>query len=837
MAKERFVISGMSCKACANRVEKAASEVQGVKSVAVNLLKNSLEVVFDNTVGSCESIIKAVAKCGYEASIDNSELTDQSGLKAAEHEEKNLIRRLWLSIAFTTPLFYLAMGHMLNFPLPTFFHNPDNLFTFSLLQLILLIAVIVVNFKFFRSGFKSAVALTPNMDTLVALGSGAATLYGIWELGIMASGLIASDQSVIHKAAMNLYFESGAMILTLVTVGKYLEAKARRGTTEAVSKLFDLSPKMASVERDGAEIIVAANEVKKGDTIIVRSGEKIAADGLIYEGHGSIDESYLTGESLPVDKEKDGRVVGGSVLVSGFLKVKVEKTGREAVLSQIIRLVDEATSSKAPVERLADKVSSYFVPAVIFIALLAGAYWLYAQSDFSLALNALVSVLVISCPCALGLATPTAVMVGAGVGAKKGLLFKSAQALELACKVKTVVLDKTGTITSGQPTLTALAPAPGVESQRLLKLAASLEKLSQHPLALAIVKEAEEKNIVFSPVEDFRQIEGAGLIGRIEGQTVKAGNFRLIEGLEISQPVRQAAEKANEGGATTLYISENTNVLGMIAISDVIKPTSRKAVEELKKLGLKVIMLTGDNHKAALAISLKAGVDDFLSQVLPADKEKEIRRLQENGRVKVAMVGDGVNDAPALARADVGIAIGAGADVALETADVVLMKSEPLDVSLVIRLSRAVLRNIKQNLFWAFFYNLAGIPLAAGAFYHCLNLTLNPMIAAAAMSLSSTCVVFNALRLKSFESSPAAPKRAIAKKEKPLMNKKLKIEGMSCAHCSSRVEKILTDVKGVEKVKVDLKKGEALVSLKEDLPDVALTDPVTKAGYPASIAG
>jgi Cu2+-exporting ATPase/Cu+-exporting ATPase len=834
-----------------------------------------MEAVYDEASGGVGAISAAVEKAGYGARLrTDAAMGEPAG--AAEDEEKVMRTRLRVSFLFTIPLFYLAMGHMFGWPMPAYLVGDRGLMALALIQFVLLIPVMAVNFRYYRSGFKALAGFGPNMDSLIAIGSGAAALYGLWGLFLMAHGLSAGDFHLVHEAAMNLYFESGATILTLVTVGKFLEARARRRTTQAVASLLDLAPKTATVERDGIETTVPAQDIRPGDTLLVKAGETVAADGVVSSGHGAVDESNLTGESLPVDKTVGDRATGATVLLSGFLKITADRVGRDTALAQIVRLVDEATSSKAPVARLADKISGVFVPVVIAVALLAGLAWLAAGAQVSFALNVVISVLVISCPCALGLATPTAIMVGTGQGAKSGILFKSAEALELAHELDFIVLDKTGTITTGRPEVTKIVPSGSRSENEVLALAASLEKLSEHPLGLAVVKAASEKNLPLADVLDFAQTPGVGLSGLIDGRLVRAGNKRLFaddaagktgsaEASSISPSpaptpssalaaLLAAGEEAAGQGATPVYLSVGGEPLGLIAVADQIKPTSRAAIAELKALGLRVAMITGDNERAARAVGRAVGADMVLAEVLPGDKEQEIRNIQNQGARKVGMVGDGVNDAPALARADVGLAIGAGTDIAMETADVVLMKSDLLDVSTAVQLSRKVLRNIRQNLFWAFFYNLVGIPVAAGAFYSLWGLKLNPMIAAAAMSLSSVCVVTNALRLRFFQpvrlSGNLTPEQAArprdggetppagtaASKGEETMVKKLRIEGMSCGHCTARVEKILTGLQGVDKAVVDLKSGTAEVTLSADLPDAALTAPVTDAGYPATVA-
>jgi Cu2+-exporting ATPase/Cu+-exporting ATPase len=710
MAREKFEISGMSCAACSARVEKAVSAVAGVKSASVNLLKNSMEAIFDENLTGAGDIVAAVIKAGYGAREAKTDGAPAGPDTAAEDEEKKMKTRLKVSFLFTVPLFYLAMGHMLNWPLPDIFLSQDNLMILALTQFLLLIPVMAVNFKYYRSGFKALWGLGPNMDSLIAIGSGAAALYGVIGLYIMAWGLSHSDSHLVHSAAMNLYFESGATILTLVTLGKFFEARARRRTSQAVASLLDLTPKTALVERNGTELNIATSEILVGDVLLVKAGETVAVDGMIVFGNGAVDESNLTGESLPVDKNPGDRATGATVLKSGFLKIKVEKIGQDTALAQIIRLVDEATSSKAPISRLADRISGIFVPVVITIALLAGGLWLLAGQSLPFAVNIVISVLVISCPCALGLATPTAIMVGTGQGARAGILFKSAEALELAHEVGAVVLDKTGTITSGRPELVGIVPGAGLDETQVLRLAAGLEKLSEHPLGQAVVRAAAERGLEPPPVENYVQTPGAGLSGLIENRQLKVGNRRITESI-VSDPngLFEQGDLASAQGATPIYLAEGQTLLGLLKIADTVKPTSRWAISELKNLGLLVVMITGDNVRTAEAVSRSVGVDQVLAEVLPDAKEREIRNLQDGGRRKVAMVGDGVNDAPALARADVGIAIGAGTDIAMETADVVLMRSDLADVSSAIRLSRAVLRNIKQTfsgpfstILWAF---------------------------------------------------------------------------------------------------------------------------------------
>ncbi|MDR1873071.1 MAG: heavy metal translocating P-type ATPase [Deltaproteobacteria bacterium] len=844
MKKENFTLTGLSCAACVARVEKAVQTLSGVSDVSVNLLKSSMIVNFDETKTLNQAIIDRVTGAGYGARVAGAPLSPS---EPVVDETLALKRRFLVSLVFTAPLFYLAMADMVGWPLPPFLAGPDNVLVMALTQFILVLPTAIVNNRYFRNGLKTLWAGAPNMDSLIAVGSGAAIIYGLANLFAMAHALGHGDAHLAHEAMMNLYFESGGLILTLVTLGKFFEARAKKKTTQAVRSLLALAPKTATVERSGQELTLPAEDILVGDLLIVKAGETIAVDGVVEEGQAAVDESNITGESLPVDKEKGDKAVCATVLVSGYLKSRVTRVGQETTLAQIVRLVDEATSSKAPIARLADRVSGIFVPVVFLIAMGAGLIWLAVGSDVSFALSTVISVLVISCPCALGLATPTAVMVGAGQGALMGILFKSAEALERSHSLTLAVFDKTGTLTTGRPEVTAIWPSEGHD--QVLALAASLEKNSEHPLGQAIVRKAQEKGLTLSPVSGFQQSPGAGLTGSINETVYFAGNLRLLksQGLDPGEFLEPAEKVASEG-ATPIFLADKTKVLGLFALADQIKPTSQAAIAELTNLGLEVVMLTGDNAKTAASVQGQLGVRRVFSEVLPQEKEEIIRSLSAEGH-QCAMIGDGVNDAPALARADVGVAIGAGADIAMETADVVLTKSDPLDVAKAIQLSRAVMRNIKQNLFWAFIYNIIGIPIAAGAFYALWGLKLSPMIAALAMSLSSVSVVSNALRLRFFAPkfnkannlSPLtpAPVRATqsATQGEPLMIKKLKIEGMSCQHCSGRVEKILTALPGVEKAVVDLASGVAEVTSQKEIADQTLTQPVTEAGYPAQILG
>lgn len=750
MRKETYDVTGMTCSSCVRHVEKAVEKQPGVKKVTVNLLKNSMVVDYDENKLNQAEIENAVSDAGYGANLrsKNADLTKDTEENSAQKEYESYKRRLIWSVIFTVPLIYLSMGHMLGWPLPFFFLGTTNAITFAFTQFLLLLPVVYLNRSYFINGFKSLFKGTPNMDSLVALGASAALVYGIFTIYKIGIGLGFLDFKSVSAHVMNLYFESAGTILTLITLGKTLEAKAKGKTTDAISKLLNLAPKTARVLRDNQEKNVPVEEVKKDDVVIVKAGESIPVDGVIISGSASIDESALTGESLPVDKKEGDKAIGATINRNGYFKMRVTKTGDETVLAQIVKLVDEATSSKAPIANLADRVSGVFVPIVIGIAFIAAIIWLLLGSTFEFALSIGISVLVISCPCALGLATPTAIMVGTGQGAINGILFKSAKALETTHELQTIVFDKTGTITEGKPVVTDIFPLQNTEND-LLQIAASLESLSEHPLAQAITTSAKEKNLSFLEVEKFTQVAGQGISGIIDGKKILAGNLKMMNENQIETTSANFLDNSTNGGKTTLYFAQDNRLIGIIRVADVIKDTSKEAIEELNQMGLQTIMLTGDNETIARSIAKKAGIRNVIAEVLPADKEYEIQKLQNQGQ-KVAMVGDGINDAPALARADVGIAIGAGTDIAIDSADVVLMKSQLTEVSTAIRLSKATIKNIKENLFWAFIYNIIGIPIAAGIFYPAFGFKLSPMIGALAMSFSSVFVVTNALRLRFF---------------------------------------------------------------------------------------
>ncbi len=758
MKKDFFDITGMTCSACANRIEKGVKKLPGIQEVSVNLLKNSMMVSYDETALNRDDIIQSVEKAGYGASVkeetQKSQVSSNTGAEkkdAAKEQYKLMKKRLFWSAVFTIPLFYISMGHMFGWPLPQGLLGMENAMNFAFTQFLLLVPILFINSHYYKTGFRTLFEGSPNMDSLVALGSGAAVVYGIYAIYKISYGLGHMDMQMVDSFMMDLYFESAGTILTLITLGKTLEARAKGKTSDAITKLMDLAPKVARVERNGKEMRIPVEEVQAGEIIIVKAGESVPVDGVVLEGNSSVDESALTGESIPVEKHEGDTVIGATINKTGYFKMRATKVGNDTALAQIVRLVDEATSSKAPIAKLADKVSGVFVPIVITIAIVSTVVWLLAGYGLEFALSIGIAVLVVSCPCALGLATPTAIMVGTGRGATNGILIKSAEALETAHSLNTVVLDKTGTITQGKPVVTDILTEKGKKEEEVLQIAASLEKLSEHPLAEAIVAEAKKRRINFLPVEDFKQIPGQGISGNINGKVCLAGNSRMMNAFRVSNDkLVRLGEQLADNGKTPLFFSYGGKMVGVVAVADVVKPTSKQAIQELSSMGIEVVMLTGDNKKTAQAIQKQVGVDRVVAEVFPEDKEKEIRRLQEQGK-KVAMVGDGVNDAPALARADVGIAIGAGTDVAIESADFVLMKSDLLDVSTAIQLSKAVIRNIKQNLFWAFIYNIIGIPIAAGVFYLAFGLKMNPMIGALAMSFSSVFVVSNALRLRWFK--------------------------------------------------------------------------------------
>ena len=838
---EQYNVTGMTCAACQARVEKVVSKVPGVTSVSVSLLTNSMGV--EGTALSTD-IVAAVEKAGYHASVKGAEKESSQGAEAlADTETPKLLKRLIISLIFLMPLMYLSMGHMMwNWPLPGFLNN--NHVGMGLAQLLFTVIIMVINQRFFISGFTSLIHRAPNMDTLVAMGATAAFSYSTYALFAMTVAQTAGNNKLVMSYMHEFYFESAAMILTLITLGKTLEAYSKGKTTDALKSLMNLAPKMATVVRNGQEQIISAEQVKKGDIFLVKPGESIPVDGIVLEGNSAIDEAALTGESIPVDKAEGDNVSAATINQSGFLKCEATRVGEDTTLSQIIKMVSDAAATKAPIAKIADKVSGIFVPAVITIAVITIIGWLLAGQTVGFALARGISVLVISCPCALGLATPVAIMVGNGVGAKNGILFKTAVSLEEAGKVDIVALDKTGTITTGQPKVTDIFPADGISEKELLEAAFALEKKSEHPLAKAIVEYGNEKKFTVPVVEDFQAVPGNGLTGTLNNKTLIGGNLLFIEkSLSISEKIKHSAEQLASAGKTPLFFAKENRLLGMIAVADVIKEDSPQAIKELKAMGIHVVMLTGDNERTAKAIGEQAGVDNVIAGVLPDGKESVIRALGEKG--KVAMVGDGINDAPALTRADIGIAIGAGTDVAMDAADVVLMKSKLADVPAAIRLSRGVLRNIHENLFWAFFYNTIGIPLAAGLLIPVLGWKLNPMFGAAAMSLSSFCVVTNALRLNllNIRSTKKDKKKKKAidvslininnneKKEVNEMTKTMNIKGMMCGHCEAAVKKALEALPEVASAEVSHEKGTAVVTLEKEIADDVLKKTVEDKDY------
>ena len=874
MKTEKYNVTGMTCAACQANVTRCVSKLEGVEEVNVSLLANQMTVSYDESKVGEEDIIQAVEKIGYGASsLEQQPATAQSkgGFRSewqarqdqAMNSQKQMKRRLISSIVLLVPLMYIAMGSMMGLPVPWFFVGMENSLVNALAQLLLTIPVLFINRHFFQTGFKALWHRAPNMDSLVAIGSGASLVYGLFAMFRLAYGFGHGDMELVHEYAHALYFESAAMILTLVTVGKYLEARSKSKTGDALGKLVDLAPKTAVVLRGGVEQTIPAEQVVAGDIVVIRPGEGIPVDGVVTEGHGYVDQAAITGESIPVEKNPGDQVISATINKNGTFQFQASKVGEDTTLSQIIRLVDEASNSKAPIARLADKVSGVFVPVVIAIAIVTAIVWLIAGMGFEFALSNAISVLVISCPCALGLATPVAIMVGTGKAAEMGILIKSAESLENLHNVDTIVLDKTGTITSGHPAVTDVLPLDrSLTEEQFLAEAAAAEFGSEHPLAQAVVERAQQLGLSLPKAEAFEAVAGRGIRAKVNGREYLAGNLAFLEEnhqpatLEERSAAKSVVNKLAQEGKTPLLFLRNGKLLGVIAVADTIRETSRAAIQRFNEMGLHVVMLTGDNKVTAEAIRKELGIEQAISDVLPTQKEAHIRSLQEEGH-KVAMVGDGINDAPALTRADIGIAIGAGTDIAIESADVVLMKDSLDDVAAAIDLSRAVVRNIHMNLFWAFFYNVLGIPLAAGVLYPAFQLRLSPMIGSAAMSLSSVCVVTNALRLRFFKrkgaplsekSAPALeashtdtdnqtapveeiPQEPENEKGSSEMKKVLTVEGMMCAHCQAHVQKALAGVEGVTEAVVDLESKKATVTLAQDVADQVLLDAVTEAGY------
>lgn len=825
---KKYKVTGMTCSACSSRVEKCVGKLDGVNTVSVNLLTNSMQIDFDESKLTEEKIADSVTQAGYgmEIPTGKSEKKEEKEDIVEKNIENMKKRTIW-SFIFLIPLMYVAMGHMAGLPQPSFLRGDANAVSFALTQLLLCIPVLYINRAYFERGFRSLIHGAPNMDTLISVGSGASLIYGIFAIYRMGYGLGTQNMELVHRYLHDLYFESAVMILALINIGKYLEARSKGKTSEAIQKLMDLAPKTALVERNGQVVEIAAEDMLTGDILQVKPGSSIPADGVVIEGRTSVDEAAITGESMPVEKKEGDTVTAATLNKTGFIRMRATRVGQDTTFSQIIRLVEEASSSKAPIARMADKIAGIFVPTVMGIALLTGIVWLLIGAEFEFALSCAIAVLVISCPCALGLATPVAIMVGTGKGAENGILIKSGEALEITHNVQSVVLDKTGTITEGKPVVTDIISF-GMSENKILEISAALEKKSEHPLAEAVLLKA--KGMELPNAENFAAIPGKGITAKIQGNIYYAGNRKLMQEQGIScEKALSSMEKLSEEGKTPLILADEKQVLGIIGVADVVKPTSAKAIQELKKLGIQVIMLTGDNARTAKAIQKQLDIDTVIAEVLPQDKEREISILQEEGKT-VAMVGDGLNDAPALARADVGIAIGAGTDVAIESADIVLMKNDLQDVATAIELSKAVIRNIKENLFWAFFYNVCGIPLAAGVLYPVFGLKLSPMFGAAAMSLSSLFVVSNALRLRFFHSlkkGKTQPESIQEKKEEKNMYT-MKIEGMMCPHCQAAVTKALEALEGT-KAEVNLEKKEAYVET--GLEKEALKKAVEDAGY------
>ena len=841
MKKSNFNVTGMTCSACSARVEKAVGKLDGIRQVSVNLLTNSMKAEFDESALTENEIIDAVVRAGYGASVAaraagqntaGSENTS-AGRNIAAEEIRQMKNRLIISFVFLIPLMYVSMGHMIGLPVPealqSVLYGDANAGVFVFVQFLLLLPVLYVNRKFFVSGFSSLRHGGSNMDTLVGLGAAAATVYGCFALLRICYGLGHGDMEVVHHYSMNIYFESAGTILTLITLGKFLETRSKGKTSEAIEKLIDMAPQTALVEVDGLETELPVEHVKAGDILIIKPGAAIPVDGIVTEGRSSVDESVITGESIPVEKVPGDRAVSATINKSGYFRMQATKVGEDTTIKQIIKLVDEASSSKAPIAKLADKIAGVFVPVVIAIAVLAAVIWLITGAGIEFALSTGISVLVISCPCALGLATPVAIMVGTGKGAENGILIKSGEALETAHKVDIVVMDKTGTITEGNPSVTDVVPLCCSEIE-LLKAAISLEKQSEHPLADAVLEYGKRQKITSIEAENFQAMHGWGICADLAGKLHYAGNQRLLESCGLlTDNVKLIMDQLAEEGKTAMAIADEQQVLGVIAVSDVEKESSRKAIEMFSGMGIDVVMLTGDNERVARAMQKKLGIKKVIAEVLPEDKEQHIRELQEEGHT-VAMIGDGINDAPALARADVGIAIGAGTEVAIESADAVLIKNDLLDAVTAVKLSKAVIRNIKQNLFWAFFYNCIGIPLAAGVFYSALGWQLNPMFAAAAMSCSSICVVTNALRLKLFKPEHTEKIEIMEEKEMAKFETELKIEGMMCKHCQAHMEKALATLEGAEST-VDLEAGTASVVSENEIDDATFQALVDEAGY------
>ena len=827
--KQKFNITGMTCSACANHVEKAVNKLSGIQKANVNLMQKVLLVEYDKTIVSIDAIKQAVEKAGY--GIFQQELDKKTTIKdTLQKDTISIKKRLWISTILLILVMYIAMGHMMGMPLPSFLSGLHNSINFAMSQFLLTMIIIYLNQSYFINGFRSLFHLTPTMDTLIAIGSSAAVVYGIYAILQMGYGLAYQDFALVEMYHMDLYFESAATIVTLITIGKYLELHAKGKTNNSIEKLMNLAPKSAIIEIDGKEQEIPLEHVQEGDILIVRSGSSIPVDGLIVQGNTTIDESAITGESMPVEKGVNAKVTGGCISVSGFFKMQATRVGKDTTLAQIIQLVEDANATKAPIAKLADKVSGVFVPIVITIAFIATITWLLLGYSTSYSLSIGIAVLIISCPCALGLATPTAIMVGTGKGAENGILFKTAQSLEIMQAVDVIVLDKTGTITQGKPTVSDLYTKNN-DTTSLLQIALDIEYPSEHPLALAIVNEATKQGLTPIKMDEFIQVSGQGIIAKREQITYLAGNKKMMEEHQIDvQEYEQLINTLSNAGKTPLFFTKTNKIIGIIALQDKIKVNSKAAVQQLLKMNKEVILLSGDNNKTTTAIGKQLGLTSIISDVLPQDKEQYIRSIKDGGKT-VAMVGDGINDAPSLARVDIGIAIGAGSDIAIESGDVVLMHSDLLDIITTIKLSQATLRNIKENLFWAFIYNIIGIPIAAGIFYPTFGFKLNPMFASAAMSLSSLFVVFNALRLRFFKvSHPRKQSKPTPTKGGSEMKKEMIIEGMTCGHCQKRVEEALNKIDGVKAV-VDLDNKTAVLQMKHPIEDTILLTTIESIGY------
>lgn len=835
---KKYDITGMSCSACSANIEKSVGKMKGVKSVSVNLLQNNMNVDFDENTLNSDDIIKKVESCGYGAFDEKKEVKASKKDETQNTDElKNMKQRLILSLAFLIPLMYITMGHMVGLPLPAFLNGVENAVSFAFTQLLFTLPVMYINRKFYQVGFKALYHRLPNMDSLVAVGSSAAFIYGVFAIYRMSYGLGAGDLAIVAHYRHDLYFESTAMILTLITVGKFLETKSKGKTNNAIKKLLNLTPKTATVIRDGNEYVINSDNIVLGDIIIVKQGGSIPVDGIIIDGNGSVDESAITGESIPIEKNIGSKVTSATILKNGYIKMKAEKVGENTTIAQIIKLVEDASGSKAPIAKLADKVSAYFVPTVMLISLITAIVWLLLGETFEFALARAITVLVISCPCALGLATPTAIMVGMGMGAQNGILIKSAEALETLNNIDTLVFDKTGTITNGKPEVTDIITFNDFNKNEFISLLASIESKSEHPLSEAIMNYSKEQNVKIYNAESFKSIAGEGVKALINNKEYLCGNMKMMKNNNINiDDKAELINKLSTQGKTVLLFSDLNKTLGLVAVADKVKAYARETIDILHKMKIETVMLTGDNEITAKAVQEKTGISNVIAQVLPQDKQYHIKKLQEQGK-RVVMVGDGINDAPALTIADIGIAIGAGTDIAIESADIVLVKSNITDVITAIKLSKSVMKNIKENLFWAFFYNCICIPVAAGLFIKSFGISLNPMLGAGAMSLSSLFVVGNALRLRFFKSAQfntdenKLNQNTEIKKEIISMEKTVGVNGMMCAHCQGRVQKVLSQIDGVTNVIVDLENKNAKVTLSKEISDDVFKKAIEDAGY------